>query len=491
MKYCLSLLALLGSLNAYSQFFSTDTTQFIEGTAGGSLDLADVDNDGDLDLLISGLSGNTNLAHLRILQLHLNDGQGNFSLHPVPSFMGISHLSKAKFADFNGDGLPDILALGYDENGVESARLYENLGSGSFAYKPSNLVGLKFGDFDFADVDGDGDLDLFLSGRELGNSVRSDLYLNKGNWNFEADTSQSFEKLELCHVRFADFDGDSDPDLLHYGGKQNMGADHEVHLYLNDGSGQFSPSTNHGLVRQGVEGLQVIDIDNDNDLDLLITGFDLDASGTSVNYWNGIQINNGNAQFSNGFNFTSLACTSISAADINQDQELDILISGIRNVSINPVATETRIYLSNAGQYSTTADTTMESHTNSCHIFGDVDGDNDPDLIVTGDKNVNPPAKETLVYINGPQSIGLAHHLHPSKIELYPNPSKGIIKLTGLVPGPTAIAVFNESGQCLLKQSLSLSNEALELNLSDFKSGFYQLQIQNKQGLQTIPLVLQ
>jgi hypothetical protein len=121
------------------------------------------------------------------------------------------------------------------------------------------------------DVDSDGWCDVYLC-RIDGPNV---LYRNRGNWQFEDITASAGV---ACHGQsstgavFADVDGDGDLDLLVNG----IGVG--TRLFLNDGHGRFTEVVASGLVRQyGSTSLALADIDGDGDLDLYVTNYRTDT----------------------------------------------------------------------------------------------------------------------------------------------------------------------------------------------------------------------
>jgi hypothetical protein len=117
------------------------------------------------------------------------------------------------------------------------------------------------------DVDGDGWVDLYFCRLE-GPNV---LYRNLGNWSFEDITAQAGVG---CPGQFstgavlADVDGDGDLDLL----VNALGGG--TRLFLNDGRGKFTESTESGLLnRFGAHSLALADIDGDGDLDLYVANY--------------------------------------------------------------------------------------------------------------------------------------------------------------------------------------------------------------------------
>jgi hypothetical protein len=197
---------------------------------------------------------------------------------------GYSHGFSAAFSDLDGDGWPD-LAVAAD---YTTSRLYWNDGDGTFTdgTVPSgvgtdaNGMGSTFGD-----VDGDGDLDWFVtsilapgydgSGAGLGSGNR--LYINEGNRSFSDGT-------DAYGVRngdwgwgtaFFDYDLDADLDLVMTNGYIYSPSPFEfdrMRLWRNDGGGLMSEVG----VAEGVDdtgqgrGLVTFDYDADGDLDIFV-----------------------------------------------------------------------------------------------------------------------------------------------------------------------------------------------------------------------------
>lgn len=117
------------------------------------------------------------------------------------------------------------------------------------------------------DVDGDGWCDLFFCGIE----GRSALYRNLGDWKFEdisIAAGLNLQKKYLTAAAFADVDGDGDLDLIY-----NTTGDGS-HLYLNDGKGHFVESAESGLAKRfGATGLALADIDGNGTLDLYVANY--------------------------------------------------------------------------------------------------------------------------------------------------------------------------------------------------------------------------
>ena len=120
------------------------------------------------------------------------------------------------------------------------------------------------------DVDGDGLVDLFVCGMLAPNT----LYRNRGDWRFEDVTAKAgvgMQGWRLSGAVFADVDGDGDLDLI-----ATSLLDRRDFLFLNDGAGHFEESFKPGWVnhpRGGSVGASLADVDGDGDLDLYMTRY--------------------------------------------------------------------------------------------------------------------------------------------------------------------------------------------------------------------------
>ncbi|MCX6924773.1 MAG: CRTAC1 family protein, partial [Verrucomicrobia bacterium] len=117
------------------------------------------------------------------------------------------------------------------------------------------------------DVDGDGWCDIYFCSLEGGNH----LYRNLGNWKFEDITAAAGVACagqQSTGAAFADVDGDGHLDLLVNG----LGTG--TRLFLNDGKGRFKESADSGLIpKGGSHSLTLADVDGDGFLDLYVANY--------------------------------------------------------------------------------------------------------------------------------------------------------------------------------------------------------------------------
>ncbi len=155
--------------------FQEQQTGIVNVGANSSVSWADYDNDGDPDLLIAGFTGST-----RTTRIYRNDAGSFIDIKARLTPLGNPSLA---WGDYDNDGFLDILANGCDGSDQPHTELYRNDGKGGFILQETPFVNVKRGSAGFVDYDGDGDLDLCISGTSSKGNV-SKLYrndLNNGN----------------------------------------------------------------------------------------------------------------------------------------------------------------------------------------------------------------------------------------------------------------------------------------------------------------------
>ncbi len=250
------------------------TDQAIGETAlwTNKVDVADIDNDGDVDLLFAN-GGNYDVPGEPLMnQIFANDGNGVFedvSEQVLGDQGDLARVIKAR--DINGDGLPDIIVGTTFET---QSRLF--LGRGGLTFEEvtdSNLpqIDASVGDLEIGDVDADGDLDIVLADWGPGKPRSSPgaapmLWLNDGNGVF---TDAGPARMPDHQIRFSwdlelvDIDNDFDLDIL-VSCKSCEGG----FLYRNDGTGTFADASD-GLPQRGNNyDYEAIDLNADGFLDL-------------------------------------------------------------------------------------------------------------------------------------------------------------------------------------------------------------------------------
>ena len=147
------------------------------GVWRGAVAFSDVNNDGFSDILITGDSG----TNEPIAKLYNNDGLGNFTEMTNTPFIDALY-SSISFADVNGDGNEDVLISGGDIASKRTSKLYINDGMGKFTELMNTpFNGVWRGSVVLSDVNNDGFSDVFITGRNPSNIKIAELCINNGN----------------------------------------------------------------------------------------------------------------------------------------------------------------------------------------------------------------------------------------------------------------------------------------------------------------------
>lgn len=276
-----------------------------------SIYLADLDNDGDMDVLATA-------SFLDIVAWYENlDGLGNFSPRKIISSSSVGAFS-AIAADIDADGDNDVISAS-DGSGLA---WYENLdGNGTFSATKiidNNIDNSR--SVVAADLDGDGDLDIVGNGIAP-NTVRIFWYENlDGLGNFGPLRVIRDFSVYANMLFVADADGDGDMDVF-----SASNGDNEVAWHENlDGLGNFGPKNIITNSLPTAFAVYAADLDNDNDIDVL---------ATSVETFGGEIVWFENLDGLGGFGEKQIITTevqsprSVIAADIDNDGDMDVVSS--------------------------------------------------------------------------------------------------------------------------------------------------------------------
>jgi hypothetical protein len=189
--------------------FTVGNKTVFDNLQNGAADLVELDNDGDLDLIVSGtLNGPSDSK----TALYINDGNTNF-FTPTPSPFPALYHSSIDVADFNADGLPDVLLSGMD-NGNPKTALYRNEGT-TFTEVPlpPAMNRVSSGAARWGDYDNDGDPDILITGMVQPVEQKMALFRNI-NGQFEEVIVPAFEPLATGDISWGDYDNDGDLDIV-------------------------------------------------------------------------------------------------------------------------------------------------------------------------------------------------------------------------------------------------------------------------------------
>lgn len=251
----------------------------------GSLTWADADNDADLDLLIPSVFDSETFSFKTVLMRNDgSDGAGGWRFTDVGAVLDGSVHAQTAWADQDGDGDLDLFMANVDNLFDDSyVRTYRNEGDGRFTVgEPIGAVRVRYGLGDWADYDGDGDLDILVVGliQDVDDVFRNVLrvYVNE-NGSYVVNPvveTDFFPWLDLYAATWADYDSDGDVDILLTGttiGDSQIEGRSEI--YVNEGGEFFAlggelPAPIGSVGRGG--SFTWFDIDGDGDLDYFVAG---------------------------------------------------------------------------------------------------------------------------------------------------------------------------------------------------------------------------
>ena len=431
---------------------------FLQGTDTGDMEFADLDGDGDMDLIATG-SGNMSdgSTHGALTTLYFNDGAGNFT---AVNDHGIENIrvSKIALANIDTDEDLDLLISGFTSGGFALTKLYTNDGSGNFTeVTGSPFESLENGYFNFGDIDGDNDQDIVFSG---GHSGIEDVvkYINDGNGNFSLDTTMGVTGISGV-LDLSDYDNDEDLDLIICG--QDSSGNIVTRLYNNDGNGDFTLFADAGL--NGVEfgDIAAADTDGDEDLDLVICG-----SSAAGDFVTEFYRNNGDSTFTQltDVPFLGLGANGeTSFNDFDNDGDVDVFVIGSANGGLPNIYSH--IY-ENLGDNSFVLSDEFVGGYLSTHAVADVDGDSLLDVVIGG-TTTGTPVRGSFLYKNVSAVLNTNETALNASVSIYPNPSRGQFNVSLTAIPNAQLALYNIAGQLIFKKTLILDTNKLDLNLSN------------------------
>jgi plastocyanin len=302
------------------------------GTAAYSegVECADVDHDGDLDVIVADGSGSAIQNKIFINKLVETGTPWVLADESVARFG--AHASVAKYVttgDVNGDGWVDVL---FANTGNSLPSLYINQGAanpGFFTFQTPAQSGLSAtlsaGGACFGDVDDDGDLDLVIN--DAYNTAPAKplhLYINDGTGHFTEQPTWLNSPLRSgqMDVQLADVDNNWTIDVFGID-KASFPAHF---LLLNDGTAHF---TDHSSLITTASGnsyeAEIGDLDGDNDLDLFFVSLNGFAEGAVKNNL----VPGGTLTFTNQSNLGGDDDNEITLFDYDNDGDYDILVGSL------------------------------------------------------------------------------------------------------------------------------------------------------------------
>lgn len=198
--------------------FVRQEQQVFEAATNGSVMFGDLNNDGWLDIEFTGYSDKTSTA----LKTYINKRDGSF-VDETPSNIRGAFQGQSTLADINGDGTLDIISTGNGDGWVCLSSLYYSTvdkdGKCIYRYvseKESNILGVSRANPLVADFNGDGLMDMVINGEPSdGSGFRNRIYYQTREGKFVMDKSYPVVPVNQDGgINMGDVNGDGNMDLI-------------------------------------------------------------------------------------------------------------------------------------------------------------------------------------------------------------------------------------------------------------------------------------
>lgn len=283
-------------MNSYAQPTIEILPQYGSGWGGGVE--IDVDNDGHLDLIFGGMAadprfvddpdGNQVETNKMTTLLMFNSVTNTYEKKDI----NLLNANRAHFAvaDFNGDGIMDLVVAEHMRDVLYKPGIFEGVGDGTFIYREMSFDDATFAfrpvSVAVADFNNDGLSDIVALGYETIAEVvvhRSAVLINKGDYSFEVTNTALLHDYELAlvTVKVLDHNNDGYMDFFVSGNLDNPASNNDARvladIFENLGADEpgsfFRLFLGDGTIYQKANGgLDIADFNGDGWLDFALHG---------------------------------------------------------------------------------------------------------------------------------------------------------------------------------------------------------------------------
>lgn len=398
-------------------------------------------------------------------------------------FQGIK-LGQAIFIDIDKDGDEDVALIG-SRFDTPYFKIYEN-NNGTFTEKQDlNADARHYASLDKGDYNGDGYIDLLVSGQDKRGNKGTFIYENQ-NGTFVKNTTATFRGITEGDAKFFDANKDGKLDVVLSGKKNDYGT---LEVYNQEENGTFAKTHDFYDNDYGYEGANVAvgDLNGVGHQDFIVTGRGYQTESHLVFNNNDEMAQDGeDNRFEPGFQVPNLKASfgknGLVLADLDGDNKLDIIFASGEEGG----DAETFIYKNeNVPGYSESfvkyEGVELAFGANGSVLAFDYDDDGDLDLFITGENNAGELKAKFLE--NKKITLSNKEVATKASVELYPNPVSNEFRLKG-IDKVSQISIYDMSGR-LVKTFASQS----QYNISGLTKGTYIVLVKGDKGTHQFKIV--
>ena len=290
-------------------------TDYPTGTYPEGVTLGNVNKDGDLDIVVTNRTDNS-------ISVLLGNGDGTFQPHS--DFATATAPSGVLLTDFNNDGITDVATANQTSPGTVSILL--GAGDGTFPTHQEVSTGNAPKPI-VSDFNRDGNIDLVVTyawggGSDFDTGVY--VFLGNGDGTFQPRVDYVVGFLDYHYLAADDINSDGNPDLI-----VAQAIEGTIAVLLGNGDGTLQPPVEYPAA--GAGPCLIGDFNGDGNPDV-VTG----AGGISVDFGRiSFLPGNGDGTFQPYSLYLSSPPSTMSAADLNHDGALDLVVSHLYGPSIS------------------------------------------------------------------------------------------------------------------------------------------------------------
>ena len=304
------------------------------GLSQGDVSWGDFDNDGDKDVALMGVS---NISGA-VTAIYENKGPEGF-VNTNQNFERVID-GTLEWADLNKDGFIDLIVSGYNGNGP-STKVYLNTEAFYFLEDESfNIPDLYATELAFGDLDNDGDIDYLIVGYDASDNIQRFYGFKKDSEDGFDIVNSNISPNIGDDILIFDKDSDGDNDIIsNSSSKTNTlysGSNGSINYFALGNGGNIVAYKGNGPMA-GVEQLtkngyiSVGDFDNNGYNDFVLTGEDSNGSGLTKLYLG----NQDGVSETDNYDLEGLRDSTVEFIDYDKDGDLDIFLTGVSDAGGN------------------------------------------------------------------------------------------------------------------------------------------------------------